>query len=255
MSYKVFALVLTLGISSFTSAQSVPSRWNYGAPDGPFQWGSMPGYALCGTGIDQSPVDIESGKNAGIINTTPDTALESLNLNWTASKFIENYNGHTLQMNYDQGSSISFEGKSFDLKQFHFHSPSEHILDGRQYPLEMHFVHQSENGTTVVGVFFKEGAFNQTLQNIWDNNPKEEGVIVVPGLSMNAMDFLPKDLSYYHYTGSLTTPPCTEGVNWIVLKQPIEASSDQLRFLQKRLSGPNNRPIQPQDGRMIGESL
>lgn len=255
MSYKSFAIALSLGVSTFAGAQTLPSHWNYGAPEGPFQWGSMPGYGLCSTGLDQSPVDIESGKNSGIINTTPDTSLESLSLSWGISKFTENYNGHTLQMNYDSGSAMTFEGKNYELKQFHFHSPSEHILDGRQYPLEMHFVHQSENGTTVVGVFFKEGQANQTLQTIWDNNPQQEGAIVVPGLSMNAMDFLPKDLSYYHYTGSLTTPPCTEGVNWIVLKEPIEASSEQLRFLQKRLKGPNSRPIQPQDGRLIGESL
>jgi carbonic anhydrase len=255
MKIKLPVFLMALGLASLASAQTVPPHWEYGAPDGPFQWGSMAGYSLCGAGAYQSPIDIESGENGPLSNVTKDTSLEALDLTWGISKFTENFNGHTVQMNYDSGSTLNFEGKSYELKQFHFHSPSEHIQDGRQYPLEMHFVHQSANGTTVVGVFFKEGASNPTLQKIWDNSPKDVSVLTVPNLELNAMDFLPTQLQYYNYTGSLTTPPCTEGVNWIVLKKPIEATADQLRFLQKKLGGPNNRPIEPLDGRNISESL
>ena len=244
-----FLFLATILFSSSVFAQA--SHWNYSAPQGPFQWGSIPGNEMCGIGTSQSPVDIETGKVAGIINTTPDATLSPLNLAWKNSFSHVQYNGHTIQVNYDQGSGIIYEGRGFDLKQFHFHSPSEHILDGKQYPLEIHFVHQSENGILVVGVFFEEGEENDQLNAIWKSAPIEE-TTNHSELIVKAQALLPKNLSYYHYEGSLTTPPCSENVNWIVLKQPIKASGEQLRFLQQRLGGPNNRPIQPQDGRMIG---
>lgn len=257
MKYKLSWLTLALATSTMAFAQTTPnpSEWNYNVPNGPYQWGSKPGYSTCSVGADQSPIDIEDGDNAGLMNVTPDASLEPLDLQWSASKFSEVYNGHTLQMNYDAGSKISLSGSDYDLKQFHFHSPSEHILNGRNYPLEMHFVHQNASGITVVGVFFTQGAANPSLQTIWDNAPKTVSTNTVAGLMINANDFLPKDLKYFAYKGSLTTPPCTEGVNWMVIKEPIEASAEQLRFLQKRLGGPNNRPIQPLDERSISESL
>jgi carbonic anhydrase len=242
----LFVLVTT---SSFSFAQS----WGYQNPNGPSQWGTLsPAFLSCQQGVDQSPIDIESGANAGLSNVTPDTALEALAPEWLNSQFNVMNNGHTVEMLYDAGSLLSFEGRDYQLKQFHFHSPSEHIVDGREFPLEAHFVHQSAAGTVVIGVLFAEGSENQALKSIWLNAPHTETTVNVPNLVINANDFLPSDLNYYHYTGSLTTPPCTEGVKWIVLKTPIHASRAQLQFLQKQLGGPNNRPLQPLDGRMIG---
>ncbi len=241
--------------SSVSFAQSTPPHWTYNQPEGPNHWGNIdPGFKSCEVGANQSPIDIESGENSGLMNVSRDTSLEAINPNWGSSAFNMVNNGHTLQVNYDAGSDVSFEGKTFNLKQFHFHSPSEHILNGREYPLEMHFVHQSAAGILVIGVFYEQGQENPLLDTIWGAAPAAGQSATIAGLMINATDFLPKGMGYYNYQGSLTTPPCTEGVNWIVLKNPIEASAKQLQFLNRHMGGPNNRPIQPIDGRMIGTS-
>ena len=249
-AYRLLPIALLITTSVF--AQTAP-QWSYSQPEGPNQWGSLPGYSTCQAGAEQSPLDIESGMNAGILNVSVDSSLESLMPRWNSSAFNIVNNGHTVQVNYDAGSSIDFEGNNFNLKQFHFHSPSEHILNGRQYPLETHFVHQAAGGNLlVIGIFFKPGAFNAELEKVWKSAPAKEQSVSVKGVTIDVNAFLPTDMNYYNYRGSLTTPPCSEGVNWIVLKNPIEASAEQLQFLQKHMGGPNNRPIQPQDGRMIG---
>ena len=246
---KWLILASSLLITSLSFAQS----WSYQNPAGPNQWGDLSNdFLSCRVGADQSPIEIESGANAGLINVTSDSSLPTISPNWSPSGLTVMNNGHTVEMLYDEGSHLEFEGSTLPLKQFHFHSPSEHILDGRQYPLEAHFVHQANGKTMVVGMFFKLGEENKALSEVWNMAPVTNSTIQHPEIVVNAMDLLPNDLSYFHYTGSLTTPPCTEGVTWIVLKTPVTASAAQLQFLQKRLAGPNNRPIQPLDGRMIG---
>jgi carbonic anhydrase len=252
---KFVAWFSLMFITSLASAQTLP--WSYNAPNGPFQWGALPGFGACQTGADQSPIAIETGRSAGITNVTPDSTLEPIIPSWKPSAFNVLYNGHTVEMMYDQGSTVDFKNQTWNLKQFHFHSPSEHLLNEKQHPLEMHFVHSVGTQTLVIAVFFREGRRNKSLDLIWKNAPANAADTAsnIPGLLINAEDFFPRHSKYFNYTGSLTTPPCTEGVTWVVLAHPIEASAEQLSYLQKKLGGPNNRPIQPVDGRMIGAEM
>lgn len=240
-----------LAIAAFTlfSLTALAQEWSYSAPNGPAQWGRI-GFDLCAAGADQSPIAIESGRIAGLSNVTPDGSLTPLSPAWLESTAQVVNNGHTIQVVVPAGSRVEFEGTSFDLKQFHFHSPSEHMLDERQYPLEAHFVHQSASGLLVVGVFFTEGEENATLRKIWGSAPASVSTVSLPD-TLNALALLPTSPEFFTYSGSLTTPPCTENVRWIVMRRPLEASAEQLRFLQKLLGFSNNRPTQPLDGRLI----
>lgn len=251
-------LVLTIILTLFSlqGFAQTTNQWSYHAPNGPAQWGALSGYSLCQVGADQSPVAIETGMEADIRNVTYDSSLMEVVNHWQPSSFSLIHNGHTIQVGYDSGSTVEFKEEAFDLKQFHFHSPSEHSLDFKQYPLEAHFVHSRGNELLVIGVFFKEGQAHPLLEKIWANSPTEEisSPKQIPNSVIDARDFLPASADYFHYMGSLTTPPCSEQVKWIVMKEPVEASRSQLGFLQKLLGGPNNRPLQPLDGRMIGET-
>lgn len=254
MKTKLIAALALTSLPFLAFAQS----WSYSAPTGPAQWGSLPGAQTCQTGADQSPIAIETGVMAGLTNVVFDSYLPALDLQWASSSFNVLNNGHTVEMIYDAGSTATVEGASYALKQFHFHSPSEHMLDGRLYPLEAHFVHASASGAiSVIGVFFKEGAANPALEPIWKNAPiaPVEVATNIAGLSVDARDLLPADMNYFTYGGSLTTPPCSEGVRWFVMAKPIEASAAQLRFLRARLGFSNNRPIQELDGRTIEGSV
>jgi len=240
-----------VGVSLALSVFAGP-EWGYNAPWGPSHWGNEVGYETCGTGAEQSPILIESGAIAGLRNTFPDNSLEPIRPNWSPAAIQVLNNGHTLQNVYAPGSTLEFETITYDLKQFHFHSPSEHLLDERQYPLEAHFVHATANGNLlVVGVFFKVGAENGELAKVWKNAPTTAGQTNTSPELVSAAELWPGTGEYYTYSGSLTTPPCSESVRWIVMKQPVEASPEQLRFLQQTMGGANNRPIQPLDGRLI----
>ena len=224
-------------------------EWGYHFPMGPAQWGGLEGYSACSTGSTQSPVAIETGVNADIQNVKLSSELPSLNpdLGDVSSRAV--FNGHTVQAPLT-GTKFSFGGQEYSAAQYHFHSPSEHALNERQYPLEAHFVHQSASGKLLVmGVFFEEGAVNPALEETFKSMNEGE-------LRISIADLFPRDLSYVTYQGSLTTPPCSEGVTWIVLKTPVEASRQQLGLLQKITGGPNNRPIQSQNGRdLLTDSL
>ncbi len=193
-------------------------------------------------GKSQSPIDL----SGAVEQDAPDIEYyyDTTNLN------IVN-NGHTVQVNYDPGSSINIDGTDYGLVQFHFHTPSEHTIDGRSYDGEMHLVHKSSEGElAVVSVLLEKGDVNESLNPIIDNMPTKEGdtADVMGGISVD--DLLPKDRSAYRYTGSLTTPPCSEDVKWIVLKTPVQISEAQLEALQKILKD-NNRPVQPLNSRKV----
>jgi len=163
-------------------------------------------------------------------------------------------NGHTLEVEYEDGSSIDIGGNNYRLLQFHLHTPSEHNKESSAYPMEAHFVHVSTSGElAVVGVFIKEGSYNKELASILDNAPASKGTVAVHGEEINAVDLLPEETDeYYHYSGSLTTPPCSEGVKWYVMDEKIEASSEQIARFQGFFNI-NARPIQPTNGRVITE--
>lgn len=237
---------MALALSSGAAfAQSV--EWGYSFPAGPAQWGTLPGFSSCALGAQQSPIAIETGINAGITNVQESRDLPAINPSIEDGSKRAAFNGHTVQADLG-GTAFTYQGTTYNAAQFHFHSPSEHLLNERQYPLEAHFVHKSTDGKLLVlGVFFEEGRSNVALEETWKSMEEKKGSAV----SIPVMDFFPRDLSYVTYEGSLTTPPCSEGVRWIVLKTPVEASRSQLGVLQKITGGPNNRPIQGLNGRSI----
>ena len=231
-----------------------PAHWAYEGEDGPAFWANLsPAYALCGTGTSQSPVNIVKQETKGGANWKLDYKTTSLRIahNEHMDEIIDN--GHTIQVTVEEGSTFTFEGKVFHLKQFHFHTPSEHTLDGVHAPMEMHLVHQSDDGTlAVVGVLFKTGKKeNANFAKIIANLPNAKGESKhLTDVVLTIGDHLPSDNYAYHYVGSLTTPPCTEGVQWLVLRNPVELTAAQIEAFSSRI-GPNNRPTQPLNNRTV----
>ena len=153
-------------------------------------------------------------------------------------------NGHTVQVNYDDGSFIDIEGTRYDLVQFHFHIPSEHTFNGQFSAMEMHIVHESPGGRfAVIGVMINEGRNNDILDLVWDHLPPDEGPWKTIGININVFDLLPPEKQAYLYNGSLTTPPCSEEVIWFIMNNPIEISKNQIKAF-KQIFNSNNRPVQ-----------
>lgn len=236
-----------------TKPSSRPVHWDYSDEAGPANWASLsPVYAACGNGKSQSPINIVPSKGGGAPNWRLEYKTTSLRIahNEQVDEIVDN--GHTIQITVEEGSTITLNGKVFNLKQFHFHTPSEHTLNGKHFPMEVHFVHQNEDGSfAVVGVFCEEGKANDNFAKIVEHLPNS------PGESKNVLEqklelqfHLPKDLSAYHYKGSLTTPPCSENVDWLVLRNKISLSADQLKAFSSRLKN-NNRPTQALNDRKI----
>lgn len=219
------------------------AHWSYSGKTGPKFWGDLsPEYRLARTGKRQSPIDIR--------NTIP-TPAQRLNFNYEPSKIHLIFNGHTIQENEDPGSYGLAGGRRFQLQQFHFHSPSEHTIDGNHFPMEMHLVHKAADGTVgVVAVFIREGEHNDAFDPVWNmlpdaNSPNRESDVEIDTAAM-----LPDSPRYYSYEGSFTTPPCTEQVKWIVLADPVSLSKAQIERFRMVIDG-NNRPVQPLNGRQI----
>ena len=161
------------------------------------------------------------------------------------------YNGHTIQENEDPGSFGMAGDQTFELQQFHFHSPSEHTVDGKHLPMEMHLVHMAKNGTVaVIGVFVREGAHNHSFDRLWSLLPDQLTPKIDLEQKIDTESLLPESRDYYYYDGSFTTPPCTEKVKWLVLKQPVNLSKAQIERFRKVINH-NNRPVQPLNGRKI----
>jgi carbonic anhydrase len=220
-------------------------HWGYEGEGAPAHWGSLkPEYATCGSGLYQSPIDI---------NKTITASLDKLVFSYKESPLRIINNGHSIQINYEPGSSVTIDGQTYELLQFHFHAPSEHTVKGAFYDMEMHLVHKnSKDELAVVGVMLKKGAPNNIIQVLWDNIPAEVNQeSTVNGISVNASGLLPADTRNYHYFGSLTTPPCSEGVNWSVLKTPIEVSEEQIAKFRSVMGVDNNRPVLPVNKRFV----
>ncbi len=218
--------------------------WSYEGKKGPSHWAKLSKeFRLCGIGTTQSPIDISGISGASV---------EPIGFDYHLTPIEIVHNGHTVQVNYQPGSGITVGGKRYELLQFHFHSPSEHSVAGRQTAMEVHFVHQSADGElAVVGVMIEAGEENMALREPWAIMPKKAGK---PRLEervlINARDLLPSDTGYYRYMGSLTTPPCSEGVNWYLLTQPISASMAQVKKFAAAVD-PNNRPTQALNNRLV----
>ncbi len=242
------ALLVCAPAATTTQHAAQALHWGYSGAEGPDHWGDLsPEFATCKNGQRQSPINIVGAQEAELAPIHFDYQLSPL-------KIINN--GHTVQINYAPGSSISINGISLPLIQFHFHHVSENEINGQKYDLELHLVHQSAAAarTAVVAIFIKSGNANPLIGQLWNYIPSEIGKEVEhKKLVFNAADFLPADQNYYVFDGSLTIPPCGEGVRWFVLKTPIEASPAQIAAFA-HLYPDNQRPIQPLNGRQIEES-
>lgn len=222
-------------------------RWAYDGDGGPDHWGKLkPEYATCVSGKRQSPIDIRDGIGVD---------LEPIQFNYRPSPFRVVDNGHTIQVTVGGGSSITLLGKRYDLVQFHFHRPSEERINGKSFEMVAHLVHKAEDGRlAVVAVLLERGQEHPLIQTIWNNLPLERNEDVMPpGVAIDLAQLLPESRQYYTYMGSLTTPPCSEGVLWLVLKTPQQMSPEQMAIFA-RFYRNNARPVQPSFGRLIKES-
>jgi len=219
-------------------------HWDYSGEGGPENWGKLKSqYETCHSGKSQSPVDLKAPTNAD---------LPDLQIDYKPAPMTILNNGHTVQVNYPSGSRMTVGGQSFDLLQFHFHTPSEHTINGKAYAMEMHFVHKTEDGQLgVLGVMIEEGAHNSAAQKIWDHLPLTKSeAITHSNVKIDGGSLLPQKHNYFRLMGSLTTPPCSEEVNWHVLTQPIEFSAEQIKKF--KLAFPMNaRPVQPLNARLL----
>lgn len=237
----VLAVMLSLAFTGMASA-SGQVHWSYEGDNGPAIWGSLsPEFAACSTGKEQSPVNIPAD---ALANT------DVLKLSYEPSPLKIVNNGHTIEVEYEPGSTFDVSGATFTLSQFHLHSDSEHTLADQHLPMELHLVHKASDGRlAVIGVMVKAGAENAAWAPILNNAPAKEGEPqTIAGTTVNAADLLPADKSYYRYNGSLTTPPCSEPVNWFVMKNPVELSQAQIDQFRAIYSG-NYRPVQQLNGR------
>jgi carbonic anhydrase len=228
------------------AADSHAPHWSYEGEGGPAQWGKLsPDFKTCELGIQQTPIDLKDGIRAeigGVELAYPAMPLRVLN------------NGHTIQVNCAPGGRARINDAAYDLLQFHFHHPSEHLLSGKPFDLECHFVHKSAAGNlAVVGVFLKPGAENPGLQPIWQAMPAQEGPEHLIETAIDLTALLPRSRDYFRYIGSLTTPPCSEGVLWTVFRSPIEASPEQIRRFAQ-LFPLNARPVMPLNRRFLLET-
>ena len=217
------------------------AHWSYSGETGPEHWGDLdPAWETCKTGANQSPIDITDPLYSEAANTS---------FFYTASKGTVVNNGHTIMFTPDSGGYMTIGGERYDLLQIHFHSPSEHLLYSSQFDMEGHLVHKSASGRyAVVATFFANGAANDAVNAIWGlaSDAENKETAMTEPLDPSALLFYQK--SYFRYEGSLTTPPCSEGLVWIVLQGVMTASPDQFNKLTG-LFGPNARPTQPLNGR------
>jgi carbonic anhydrase len=221
--------------------------WSYQGPAGPQTWGGLkPEFNLCGNGQRQSPIDIRGGLAVD---------LEPVAFHYQPSRFGVIDNGHTVQANLGAGNHIELGGKRYELVQMHFHRPSEERIDGRQFEMSVHLVHKDEQGRlAVVAVLLDKGLQPQpAVQKVWNNLPLEKGEENAARVPLDLAELLPTDRRYYTYMGSMTTPPCSEGVQWVVMRQPVAVSAEQIELFA-RIYPMNARPLQQQAGRRILQS-
>ncbi len=225
------------------------AHWDYASgagSAGPEAWAQMkPEFAACGRGTRQSPIDIRDGIKVN---------LDPVQFDYKPSSFRVVDNGHTVQVNVGPGNSIEVMGRRYDLLQFHFHRPSEERINGRQFDMVAHLVHKDLDGRlAVVAVLLERGSAHPLVQSVWNNLPLEKGEDVAARTTLDMNALLPTERSYFTYMGSLTTPPCSEGVLWMVMKTPMPIAPEQIGVFS-RLYPMNARPIQSVAGRLIKES-
>jgi carbonic anhydrase len=251
----IFTLALWLGWAGLTGAAqtaialeisplSTPApNWDYADKAGPSHWAELDAkFEQCDRGQQQSPIALQAAAASDIPN---------LRLHYQPSPIQVTNNGRTLLVAYEPGSYLELEGQRFDLIQFHFHHPSEHRLGNQDYPMELHLVHSNASGDlAVIGVAIEAGAENQALSAIWENLIPAQTSLTDTDRTVDASLLLPPVATSYRYSGSLTTPPCSEAVQWIVMDHPIQLSPQQIEAFAALVPA-NNRPLQALNGRSL----
>lgn len=242
LRYLTVSLIAALWMNS--ALADMPAHWSYEGKTGVSHWAELSEeFKNCKAGHSQSPINIETnhvkkGKTQHIKFAYKAGVAEAINT------------GHTIQVNTPNGGSALIDGTEYKLVQFHFHAPSEEIIDGKAYPMEVHLVHKNAEGKlAVVGVLFKQGKDNQVLKNVFTDLPAKEGEKRSVG-NIDAAQILPANKSYFSFMGSLTTPPCSEDVKWHEMRNPIDISAAQMAEF-KKLYKMNARPVQSLNGRTV----
>ncbi len=242
---------LLLLSSGFAYAQEAApahqTHWTYEGAEGPEYWGELADtYKSCSTGKNQSPINLDSKAHI-------EAELSPLTIAYQAGGSEVLNNGHTIQVKYEPGSTLTLDGHDYELKQFHFHSPSENQIDGKSHPMEAHLVHADKDGNlAVVALMFDESAEdNAGLEQFWSQMPAKAEETTALTAKTDVSKLLPADHDYYRFNGSLTTPPCTEGVVWLVMKQPVTVSKAQIEKFTTIMGHPNNRPVQAVNARPV----
>jgi len=227
------------------AAEHLP-HWSYSGAGAPDRWSQLdPNFSTCATGKRQSPIDIRDGIRV---------ELEPVQFDYQPSGFRVIDNGHTVQVNVGAGNTIEVMGRRYELQQFHFHRPSEERINGRGFEMVAHLVHKDTDGRlAVVAVLMTRGTAQPVVQAVWNNLPLERHVDLAAPMPLDLARLLPEDRRYFTYMGSLTTPPCSEDVLWMVMKNPVQVSPEQIAIFS-RLYPMNARPVQPLNARLIKES-
>ena len=244
-----FSYLLAPFCLAMSTAHAADAHWSYNGDHGPSHWGEL-GSALCASGGEQSPIDIERSR---VQPKKIDPSELKLHYGKTPLQLINN--GHTIQAAVSEGDTLTYQGTEYRLVQFHFHTPSEHRFNHQPYPMEMHLVNQDKDGhLLVIALMIKAGHANRELGPLWEQLPVMEGgekhleAASAPDLAQ----LIPSASHHLYYHGSLTTPPCTEGVQWVLFEQPIELSKQQIEHFH-RLFADNHRPTQNAASRKVDE--
>lgn len=240
---RILSIVVGLCLCATAASASEAVHWDYDGEQGPDYWGELAEeFDMCARGKNQSPVNLVADLDADL----PELKFEYKK----PGTLAEVNTGHAIQEQVNPGNYVLVKGERFELKQFHFHSPSEHTIDGAYFPMEVHLVHQNQGGDyVVVGLMFQEGETNELINQLPSFRAKRGEDPYEDPIDYN--ELITDRNNYFLYNGSLTTPPCTEGVHWAILKQPVIASPEQIRHYHDLLGFDNNRPVQPQNSRII----
>ena len=224
-----------------TSTPAAP--WGYGPHNGPLLWGTLdPAFSACALGREQSPIDLTGGRRA---------EMGPVEFDYGRTRIAVGNTGHTIEMTPESGSGIVLDGVRHELLQFHFHHPSEHLVDGARFPLEMHLVHRNGGGgLLVIGVLFAQGEANDALAPAWAHLPPDAETPHAVPEELDLASLLPSMRTTWRYTGSLTTPPCTEGVAWVIPAEPLSMSAAQIAAFAA-IYPHNCRPVQPLGERVL----
>ncbi|MFZ9764922.1 MAG: carbonic anhydrase [Burkholderiaceae bacterium] len=239
--------------ASQTKKRAAPKKhtvhWSYEGEGGPHNWGKISKqYLACANGKNQSPIAVEADSMLNL-------DLPAIDFDYRDSRFSIVDNGHTVEVKYLEGGAMTILGQRYELVQFHFHRPAEEVVNGKRYDMVAHLVHKNSKGQlAVVAVLLTLGEENRFIQTLWNHMPIEKKKpIEPPTAKVDLAKFLPANKAYFHYMGSLTTPPCTEGVAWYILQSPVEVSAGQVEVFSKMYAN-NARPTQRMNGRLVKAS-